>query len=284
MLETALASWQKFTEATFSQMPGFPTPPLPFLGPLNAASAFSQFFSPPLVSDPFPKGLFPSDSLWPGILHNLATPWWTGYFTLQRLWMEHLAKVPPDLQFAQVKRLDRDFFKNCLAAYEQTWQPLLKIPQLGLTREYQENVAQLVDKFQIFQAALADFLFCLYQPVEESLATLQEHLQAQAQQDQLSEDFQVYYRMWIKTLEGLYQKLFTEPEFLQTMKKALAAMNDFLAARHEVVTATLKNLFIPTHEELDELYQEIYQVKKTLRELKSGHIRKRTTRRSPSSE
>lgn len=217
------------------------------------------------------------------MFENLAPQWWSGYFTLQRLWLEHLANVPPELQLAQAKRLDRDFFQNWLAAYEQTWQPFLKMPQLGLTRGYKEKAARWVDTFQIFQAALADFLFSLYQPVEESLAVMQEHLRAQAREGKISEDFQLYYRRWIKTLEVRYLTLFTEPEFLQTMRKTVEALSDFLAARQDLTTAAMKNLSIPTPEELDDLHREIYQLKKQVRELKSGQARKKITKRPPSS-
>jgi class III poly(R)-hydroxyalkanoic acid synthase PhaE subunit len=283
MLETALASWQQFTEATQAHMPGFQKPPSMF-EPWISASPFSQFFPQFQPPSPFTPGPFQSASIWPEMFQNLAPQWWSGYFTLQRLWLENLTNVPPELQLAQVKRLDRDFFKNWLAAYEQTWQPLLQMPQLGLTRGYQEKAARLMDKFQIFLAALADFLFGLYQPVEESLAAVQEHLRTQAQAGQVSDDFQTYYRMWIKNLEARYLTLFTESDFLQALKKTVAAMNDFLAARQEVVTATLKNLLIPTHEELDELYQEIYQLKKQVRELKSSQAQKKTSKRSSSSK
>lgn len=235
-------------------------------------------------SGPFTSGFFQGASPWPEMFQTLAPQWWSGYFTLQRLWLEQLAQVPPELQLSQLTPLDRNFFKNWLAAYEQTWQPLWQMPQLGLTRIYQENATRLADKFQVFQTALADFLFSLYQPVEESLAIVQEHLTVQARQEQISDDFQVYYRLWIKTLEERYLTLFTEPDFLQTMTKTMEAMSDFLATRQEVVTATLKNLAIPTHEELDELHQEIYQLKKQLRELKPKAGKKKAAKRSPSSK
>ena len=282
-LETALDSWQKLSGSPLTPMPVFPKPQPTWPDPWLSASPFAQFFPPPAAPSPFPSGFFQGASPWPEMFQVLSSHWWTGYFTLQRLWLEQLAQVPPELQLSQLKPLDRDFFKNWLAAYEQTWQPFLQMPQLGLSRVYQENAARLADKSQIFQAALADFLFSLYRPVEESLAAVQEHLTAQAQQEQVSHDFQVYYRLWIKTLEAGYRTLFTEPDFLQTLKKTMETLSDFLAARQEVVTATLKNLSIPTHEEMDELHKEIYQLKKQVRELKSKAKKKKTTKRSTSS-
>lgn len=283
-LETALASWQKLSGSPLTPMPGFPKPQPIWPDPWLSASPFGQFFPPPSAPGPFPSGFFQGASPWPEMFQILSSHWWTGYFTLQRLWWEHLAQVPPELQLSKLKPVDRDFFKDWLAMYEQTWQPLLQMPQLGLTRVYQEQTAGMADKFHLFQAALGDFLFSLYQPVEESLAAVQEHLTAQARQEQISDDFQVYYRLWLKTLEARYLTLFTEPDFLQTMAKTVAAMSDFLAARQEVMTSMLKNLAIPTHEELDELHQEIYQLKKRVRELKSGRPKKKTTKRSPSSK
>ncbi len=213
----------------------------------------------------------------------MAPHWWGGYFTLQRLWLEQLGQVPLGPQPSHFQRLDRDFFKKWLATYEQTWQPLLKMPQLGLTREHQEKTTRLSDKFQILQEALADFLFCLYLPVEESLMNMQEHLMAQARQGQVADDFQIYYQMWIKTLEGQYLTLLKDSDYLQAMRRALEALGDFLTARQELLTATLRNLAIPTHEDLDALSQEVYQLKKKVRELTKKRSSKKSTKRSPSS-
>ncbi len=284
LLNAALESWQKFTEAaptTATAFPGFqPTYPDPWVSACN----MSQIFSLSQDAARIPGSPFQGASLWPEIFQHMATHWWSGYFTLQRLWLEHLGRVPLEPQPSPLKRLDRDFFKKWLATYEQTWQPLLKIPQLGLTRVHQEKAASLADKFQILQGALADFLFCLYLPVEESLMNMQEHLMAQARQGQIAEDFQVYYQRWIKTLEGHYLTLLKAPDYLHAMRMALEAMEDFLTARQELLTAILKNLAIPTHEELDELSQEVYHLKKKVKELTKSRSRRKSTKRSPSSE
>ena len=54
------------------------------------------------------------------------------------------------------------------------------------------------------------------------------------------------------------------------MSKAVSAMNVFLTARQKVVEALLKTVPVPTQEELDELYREIYLLKKRLRKLEEA--------------
>jgi class III poly(R)-hydroxyalkanoic acid synthase PhaE subunit len=284
LLNAALASWQQFTEAAPTKAPGLPGFQPTSIDPWVSACNMSQIFSQSQDAVRIPGSPFQSASLWPEIFQHMATHWWSGYFTLQRLWLEHVGQVPMGPQPSHFKRLDRDFFKKWLATYEQNWQPLLQIPQLGLTRVYQEKAARLADKFQIFQGALADFLFCLYLPVEESLMNMQEHLIAQARQGRVIDDFQVCYQMWIKTLEGYYLNLLKDPAYLRSMQGVLEALGDFLTARQELLTVTLKNLAIPTHEELDELSQEVYHLKKKVKELTKSRSRKKSTKRSPSSD
>jgi class III poly(R)-hydroxyalkanoic acid synthase PhaE subunit len=283
-INSAAEFWQRFSEAEANKAaePGNPLAAL--LNSWQSAFPVSQSVLESFSAAESPLGAFQDEAFWSEILQNFASHWWSGFFDLQRHWLERVTKVYAEPQPFDFERRDRDFFKNWLAAYEQSWQPLLRLPQLGLTRVYQEKAARLTDKFHLFQVALADFLFLLYLPMENSLLAMQKQLAEDVKQGQISEDFQVYYKKWIKTLEGQYMTLFTEPDFLHIMKKALEAMNDVLAARQEVLTATLKNLAIPTHEELDELYQELYHLKKRVRALTHSQARKKTTKRSPSSK
>lgn len=282
-VNTAAEFWHRFAEADSTQAAWPGKPPATFLDFWQSAFPISRSVLESLSAAGSPLGDFQGAPIWPEMVKPLASQWWSGFFDLQRLWLEKRAHVQEEPQPFHFERRDRNYFKNWLAAYEQAWQPLLQLPQLGLTRVYQEKAAHLADKLNIFQGALADFLFHLYLPLENSLGAMQELLAEHAQKGQISEDFQVYYKKWIKTLEGQYMTLFAEPDYLHSMQKALNAMQEFMAARQEVLTATLKNLAIPTYEELDELYQEIYQLKKQVRELTRRQAKKKTTRRAPSS-
>jgi polyhydroxyalkanoate synthesis regulator phasin len=73
--------------------------------------------------------------------------------------------------------------------------------------------------------------------------------------------------LWIKLLEGHYMELFKASEYSAAMAKTLVALNEFVEARQTVVKDLLRQLSIPSHQDLDELAREIYLLKKRVREL-----------------
>jgi len=51
------------------------------------------------------------------------------------------------------------------------------------------------------------------------------------------------------------------------MSKTLDALEDFVAARNAIAQDFLKTMAVPTQDELDELYKELYQLKKRIKNL-----------------
>ena len=70
-------------------------------------------------------------------------------------------------------------------------------------------------------------------------------------------------------LEGEYMELFQLPEFADQMGKTLGALNESVGARQAVMDDVLKQLNIPTNQDLDELSKEIYLLKKRIRALEN---------------
>ena len=61
--------------------------------------------------------------------------------------------------------------------------------------------------------------------------------------------------------------LFQSPDYTQALSKALNAMGDFIQAREELLNDVLRILSFPTNEDMDEVYKEIYLLKKKLKTL-----------------
>ncbi len=110
----------------------------------------------------------------------------------------------------------------------------------------------------------------LYLPVEKSLKSLQEKMAEMAETGPLDEKSKTYYNLWIKLLEGEYMALFKQPEYADAMGKTLCALNEFVGARQVVVNDALKQVNIPTNQDLDELSKEIYLLKKRVRTLENS--------------
>ena len=203
----------------------------------------------------------------PQVVLKMAQTGWEGYFRLQQQWLEKAGKIGDRATAPKFESLDRDVFRSWLEIYHKDFRQFLNIPQLGLTRVYQERLHRAVDKFNLFQLVGSEFLYLLYLPVEKSLQVMGERLQKLSEEGNLSEDFKEHYNTWIKILEGQYMTLYKTPEYTQTLSKALNAMEDFIVARQELLTDTLKTLPVPTNEDMDELYKELYLLKKRLREI-----------------
>ena len=68
--------------------------------------------------------------------------------------------------------LDQDIFKACNEIFEQDFHRILNLPHLFLTGLPQEGVNRATEKFNQFQAAMAEFIYLLYLPVKKSLRAM----------------------------------------------------------------------------------------------------------------
>jgi class III poly(R)-hydroxyalkanoic acid synthase PhaE subunit len=161
--------------------------------------------------------------------------------------------------------LDKEFIHQCKETYEKEFSRFLKMPQLGLTRFYQERAMTAADKHNIFQGALSEFLQMLYMPMEKAFTSLQDKMAEMAEEGPLDEKSKTYYNLWVQLLEGHYMELFKQSEFIEGLSGTLEALEDYSAARQAVVDDFLKMHAIPTQNEMDELYKEIYHLKKRMR-------------------
>jgi hypothetical protein len=192
---------------------------------------------------------------------------WEGYFKLYEMWLKNLGKAGEASRAYSFEGVEQDVFKEWTEFYEKEIQAILKAPQVGLARFYQERANAAMDKFTRFQVATAEFLHMLSLPVEKSLRVMEEKLGEIAKEGKLSENFKDYYNMWIKILEGHYMTLYQSPEYVQALGKTVKAIDEYKAAREEVFMDILQSLPIPTRRDMDQLYKEFYVLKKTVKEM-----------------
>lgn len=206
-------------------------------------------------------------ALTPEIALGFAQTCLQGFMRVQDQASDWMIKRNASISSADMQDLDREMLKSLHETYEKEFSRYLKMPQIGLNRLYQERALQAVDKMNLMQLAMSDFLHMLYMPIEKSLNSLQQEMAKMAEAGPLDEKYKTYYNLWIKLLEGHYMELFKRPEYAETMSKALVALNDFVDARQAVINDSLQQLNIPNNNDLDELSKEIYLLKKRVRAL-----------------
>ena len=151
--------------------------------------------------------------------------------------------------------------------YESEFRQFFRIPQLGLTRTYQEKINRALDQYNIFQSTMAEFTRLIALPIARSFVVMQETLGDMAEKGTIPDDSQKYYQLWIRILEGHYMTLFQSPEYIQTLAQTLKTLSDFSAARDAVLEDMLSSLPIPRRKEIDELERDVYELKKRVRML-----------------
>lgn len=171
------------------------------------------------------------------------------------------------LSQADIQELDRELLRQWNETYQQEFSKYLNVPQIGLSRLYQERGLKAVDKMNAFQLELSSFLHMLYMPIEKSLQTLQEEMTSMAESGTMDEDSKTYYNLWIKSMEGHYMELFKQDEYCEAMHRTLLSLNEYSEAKNEVMNDFFKQMNMPTMEDIDDLSKEIYQLKKRIRVL-----------------
>ncbi|MFT5727114.1 MAG: class III poly(R)-hydroxyalkanoic acid synthase PhaE subunit [Desulforhopalus sp.] len=219
----------------------------------------------PLAFEHFQK----ATEVTPDIALGFAQTCLQSFISLQARAGEWIQSRASSLSADEVQELDRVLIKELTETYEKEFSKYLKVPQVGLGRFHQERSLHATDKYNTFQLVLLEFLHMLYLPVERSLKSLQEKMAEMAEAGPLDEKPKTYYNLWIKLLEGEYMELFQQPEFADLMGKTLGALNEFVGARQAVIDDVLKQLNIPTNQDMDELSKEIYLLKKRVRALEN---------------
>ncbi len=207
----------------------------------------------------------------PDITMRMLRSGYDGYSQMYQHWLQRLGKVGESGEPYRFENLDEDLFKGWMDFYLKEIQPVLNAPQLGLNRFYQERINQTIDKYNLHQTALAEFSRMLFLPIEKSLRVMEKEFERLSEEGKLSENFKEYYQMWIKVLEGHYMTMFKSPDYLDSLVRAVNTAQEYKMAQHKMLVDMLQALPIPTNKDMDDLYKEIYLLKKKVKEL-SGKL------------
>jgi len=233
---------------------------------LKTWGTISSALSRPSALDAVTNGMY---SL-PDVTAKFFQTGLSGFLKMTEKVQDKLREMGSTTEAYTFENLDEDTLKVWSDFYEKEIRQYLKVPQLGLVRFYQEHLNQAVDKLTILTATLAGFMQVLMLPMEKTFKVMQDRIEELFREGSIPEDPHELYRMWLKILEGHYMTLYKSPEYTKALSETLSALADYLSARNRILTDALQSLPIPTNKDLDELYAEIYQLKKRIRDLEKA--------------
>lgn len=166
-----------------------------------------------------------------------------------------------------LKHPDREAMALWRQVYDQEFQKFFHAPQIGLTRQYQEKINRLMDRFNVLQTALAEFLRFLYAPFEKAHADYARELARAAEKNELPKDAKSQYMVWLKILEGHYMVMYKTPEYLECLGRTIQAAADYSLAKKSVADDVLRALSMPSSDDLEGVYRELHDLGKRMKAL-----------------
>lgn len=206
----------------------------------------------------------------PEILLKMTQPVFSNMTQMVQQIQHQAEKAGDHLKSFNFDNMDTEAFHIWEKLYDKGFRKLLKVPQLGLTREYQEKIALFWDRLNILESTMAEFLHFLFLPFEKSHTSFLEKLTELAQKNELPKDTKAYYQIWLKILEGHYMTLFQTPEYITSLSKTLTAVTAYEQAKKNLVNDLLHQLSIPSSTDIDGVYQELYDLKKRIKTLEKA--------------
>ena len=104
----------------------------------------------------------------PELLSQLVQASWKSYFHLQQQWLEKAGRIGQSTSAFTFDNLDEEVFRAWTEIYENEFRQFFYIPQLGLSRFYQEKFSAALDKHNRFQNQFAEFMHLIMLPFEKS--------------------------------------------------------------------------------------------------------------------
>ncbi|HUN55040.1 MAG TPA: poly(R)-hydroxyalkanoic acid synthase subunit PhaE [Smithella sp.] len=203
----------------------------------------------------------------PEIFLKMANSGFEAALQIQNHLIEKAGKIGKSTQAYKFDNLDQEVFEALNNVYEKELRQYFKIPPLGPARFYQERFNEMLDKYNLFENMLAEFLSVLYLPMEKSFRVFQEKLEQLAEEGNFPRETKESYAIWIKILEGHYINLFKSSEYTDVLHRMLGQLEDFIAIRNKTMEDFLQLFPIVTDQDVDDLYKEFHLLKKRVKEL-----------------
>ena len=159
---------------------------------------FSFFSNPENV-----KGFAATSEVLPVLIMNMSHNLAASFSEIQNILAERGARFGSDFKEMNLDDFNAGIFAIWKELYESDFQKFYNIPQLGLTRNYQEQINTNLDRGNRFFLAFSEFMNLLYVPVEKASNVTLERYQEMVERKEISDDPKMLYKLWINPLRGI---------------------------------------------------------------------------------
>lgn len=185
---------------------------------------------------------------------------------LSKPWFEVLRPVGSDGdQTAAADQSALSRFSNLYwDACERTLGRLLESPSVGHTRELDEGFLRSSDTWLEFRRASFEYVLVLAEAWSMTVMELTSELLTRAQKGQPVTSLQELLRLWTEVADRVLIDIFSTERFARAQGVLLNAAMAYRLQEREAVDAFLKMSHLPTRSEMDEVTQDIMELRREL--------------------
>lgn len=185
----------------------------------------------------------------------------------QTEWVRNLSRIGEQTHAYRFDDIDPKIFESFRKLYYQEFQKYVLMPQFGLPRYFQEKLNRLTDSATVFFSYLAELIYLFGTAVDKSWQVMQENLGDMMLEPDMLENPDKGYEKWIKILEGHFMILLQSDEYVTVLDNTIASYAAYKKAKDDVLCHLLKTFPIPSNQEMDAVYKELYEIKKRINQI-----------------
>lgn len=144
----------------------------------------------------------------------------------------------------------------------------LSSPGFGLGREYQAELAGLLQEWGSYQAKDLEYKQSLAQAWNDAFRAMTERAAERMKEGKLLDSPDEVMKLWVEVADGVFTELFHTEAFSRLQAELLNAAHSVRRRRRELMETVLKAQDLPTRRDLDEAHRAIYALRKEVRALR----------------
>ena len=165
-----------------------------------------------------------------------------------------------------LKDIYHDMTRRCLSFYEESVGRLLRMPQLGISRDSMQQVMAATDACNRFMTSVGDFLIKFNVPLKDSFLELITTIQEREAAGDGFKSAREIYNAAVRLLDEKYDAHIKSPEGVQMVVDVVDKYLDYKKKANVVTDIWLRSLSIPTSKEMEDVYRGIYELKRKTRQ------------------
>ena len=192
-------------------------------------------------------------------MSKLFNPWTDNYTELQSMLTKGLSGS---------KESYLEFTQRWKELYEDTFAKLLKIPNVGMNRDFSDKLSESMDKFIRYIQILSEYTATVYKVGSDNMESILDKYMDMTKKDSQPKTFKEFYELWWKTNEDAYATLFGTENFSKLLAQVVDATVTLKKNQNELIEELFKELPFPVKSEMDGLYKTVYELKKEVKKWK----------------